>query len=434
MAEADVATTSEVPSPAQELEDAEVIIVGAGMAGLMCATVLEAAGVEVQVVEAAPEVGGRITTDEVDGFLLDRGFQVLNPAYPAVQEHIDVTALGMQTLGAGVEVLREVGERVVLADPLREPRHLRDTLTSGYLDPRELLALARWAGPSLGPVTALTRAEDRSRARAMDAVGLTGPLRRVVDGFLSGTVLEDDGSTSNGFIQLLLRMFALGSPGLPRRGMQALPQQLADRLRRPVRTGARVEKVSELGSGAGVHVAGSTARAALVVVATAGPAAEELIGVRAPVSKGVVTDWFTMPEAPSDLPMLLVDGRPHPGPIKNTAVISAGAPSYAPAGRPLVQTSVLLPAGTSALPLAEVRRHAAELYGVSTQHWQHVHRHEVAHALPAQPPPLVTRQPLQVSEHIIVCGDHRDTASIQGAMVSGKRAAAGYLRRTPRRP
>jgi len=414
--------------------DAQVIVVGAGMSGLMCATVLESAGVEVQVLEAAPDVGGRITTDEVDGFLMDRGFQVLNPAYPAVQEHIDLTALGMQTLGAGVGVLREDGRRVVLADPLREPGHLRDTVTSGYLAPAELLALARWAGPSLGPVANLTRGRDLRRGAAMDRAGLTGPLRRVVDGFLSGTVLEDDGSTSNSFIRLLLRMFALGSPGLPRRGMQALPQQLADGLARPVRTGARVDQVRDLGSGAAVAVEGSTAQADLVVVATSAPVAEELVGVPVPVSKGVVTDWFTMDEAPSHLPMLIVDGRTAAGPIKNTAVISAGAPSYAPAGRPLVQTSVLLPAGSRPLPLTDVLRHAGELYGVATDRWQHVHRHEVRHALPAQPPPLATRKPLQISERVIVCGDHRDTASIQGAMVSGKRAAQGYLRRHPQRP
>jgi len=414
--------------------DAEVIVVGAGMAGLMCATVLEAAGVEVQVLEAAPSVGGRITTDEIDGFLVDRGFQVLNPAYPAVREHIDLTALGMQTLGAGVGVLREQGDRVILADPLREPTHLRDTLTSGYLDPREVVALARWAGPSLGPVTALTRGRDRSRGEAMDRAGLTGPLRRVVDGFLSGTVLEDDGSTSNAFIQLLLRMFATGSPGLPSRGMQALPQQLADRLQRPVQTGVRVDQVRDLGPGAAVAVEGVTAQADLVVVATSAGGAEDLVGIPAPVTKGVVTDWFTMPEAPSHLPMLIVDGRAAPGPIKNTAVISAGAPSYAPPGRPLVQTSVLLPAGASPLPLDQVRHHAAALYGVDTEHWQHVQRHEVPHALPVQPPPLATRQPMQVGNRVVVCGDHRDTASIQGAMVSGKRAAQGYLRRHPRRP
>jgi len=414
--------------------DAEVVVVGAGMAGLMCATVLEAAGAQVQVLEAGPGVGGRITTDEVDGFLMDRGFQVLNPAYPAVREHIDLAGLGMQTLGAGVGVLREDGSRVVLADPLREPRHLLDTLTSGYLRPRELVALARWAGPSVGPVSALTTGDDRDRAAAMDAAGLTGPLRRVVDAFLSGTVLEDDGSTSNAFIQLLLRMFAFGSPGLPRRGMQALPEQLADRLSRPVQTGVRVERISQQGSGASVSAQGVTARADLVVVATAAGPAQELLGVAAGPTKGVVTDWFTMDEPPTRLPMLIVDGRAAPGPIKNTAVISAGAPSYAPTGRPLVQTSVLMPPGTPALPLADVRRHAAELYNTPTDRWQHVHRHEVAEALPAQPAPLRTRQPLQVSEHIVLCGDHRDTASIQGAMVSGKRAAQGYLRRRPRRP
>ncbi len=416
------------------MSDAEVIVVGAGLAGLMCATTLQRSGVDVMVLDGADDVGGRIRTDVVDGFLMDRGFQVLNPAYPAVQQHIDVEALGLQMFGSGAGVLREDG-LAILADPLREPEHILDVLRSGLLDPAELLALAKWALPALGPVSRLTSGDDTTRADSMADAGLSGPLRRVVDAFVAGVVLEDDGSTSNGFTQLLMRMFALGSPGLPQRGMRALPEQLAQRLDRPVRTGLAVDALGEGTDGcAEVAVAGETLRAELVVVATGAGAAEGLLGIPAPKMKGVVTDWFTMDEAPTYLDMLIVDGRQAAGPIKNTALITAAAPSYAPAGKHLVQTSVLMADGAQALGLDTVRAHAAEMYGVPTGEWEHIHRHEVQHALPSQEAPLQTRKPMQVSAHVIACGDHMDTASIQGAMVSGQRAAQGYLRRRTQQP
>ncbi|MGB3184576.1 MAG: NAD(P)/FAD-dependent oxidoreductase [Ornithinimicrobium sp.] len=412
----------------------DVVVVGAGLAGLMCANQLQDAGVNVAVLEAGDAVGGRIRSDVVDGFVMDRGFQVLNPAYPAVREHIDIAALELQKFGSGAGVLREDGTTAVLADPLREPGHLLDVLSSGYLDPSELFALARWAGPSLGPTSALTSGPDESRGSAMARAGLSGPLSRVVDAFVAGVVLEDNGSTSNKFTQLLLRMFAFGSPGLPRGGMQAFPQQLADRLVRPVQTGTAVHAIDETQGHGRVQTEHGAVDADLVVLA-AGPAASaQLLGVAEPQMKGVVTDWFTMPGAPSELPMLIVDGRERPGPIKNTAVVTAAAPSYAPEGKVLVQTSALMQPGHEPPPLQDILSHAAQMYAVSTHDWQLIHRHEVPRALPVQHPPLSTRRPMQVSDHVITCGDQVDTASIQGAMVSGTRAAQGFLRRRSRRP
>ncbi|CAN5602132.1 NAD(P)/FAD-dependent oxidoreductase [soil metagenome] len=412
----------------------EVIVVGAGLAGLMCATQLQDAGVDVVVLEAGEVVGGRIRTDVVDGFLMDRGFQVLNPAYPAVQEHIDIAALELQKFGSGAGVVRDDGTTVVLADPLREPGHLLDVLGSGYLDPSELIALARWAGRSLGPTSALTSGPDESRGAAMARAGLRGPLSRVVDAFVAGVVLEDDGSTSNNFAQLLMRMFAFGSPGLPRGGMQAFPQQLADRMTQPVRTNTAVHAIHDAQGHGQVQTEHGAVEADLVVMATGPQASAQLLGTAERQMKGVVTDWFTMPVAPSDLPMLIVDGRDRPGPIKNTAVVTAAAPSYAPEGKVLVQTSALMRPGQQPPSVEDILAHAADMYAVPTQDWQLIHRHEVPHALPVQHPPLSTRRPLQVSDHVITCGDHMDTASIQGAMVSGTRAAHGYLRRRSQRP
>ena len=402
---------------------------GAGLAGLRCAAALLEAGREVVVLEAADAVGGRIRTERVDGFLVDRGFQLLNPAYPAVRRGVDVDALRLQGFGAGVVARTDAG-RTVLGHPLREPALVPRTLGAVVTRPREVAALARWAAPLLRPrrttlAAALDRRADVDRRTALDRAGLDGLLRRVVDRFLAGVLLEDDGSTADRYALLLASSFLRGVPALPAGGMAALPAQLARPLGDRVHLGQRVERVS----GTSVTTADRTWRARHVVVATGGAEAAGLTGVPAPALKGVVTTWWAAPEAPgSDL--LHVDARPTPaGPLVNAAVVSRAAPSYAPAGRHLVQGSALLGPGRDT-DEAAMRRHAGDLLGAATSGWEVVARHEVPDALPAQPVPFTARRPVRVGG-VVVCGDHRDTGSIQGALVSGQRAAEAVLGARP---
>ncbi|WP_343900818.1 FAD-dependent oxidoreductase, partial [Nocardioides aquaticus] len=295
---------------------------------------------------------------------------------------------------------------------------------------------ARWAAPLLRArpgrrlATSLTTASPRrdvSRREALDRAGVDGLLRATLDSFFAGVVLEDDGSTSQAYALLLTATFLAGTPALPEHGMQALPAQLAGRLGDRVRLGTAVDSVETVAGGAVVHAGGTTLRARQVVVAVAGQDAGALTGPDAeptPRTKGVVTSWFAADEAPTDSHLLFVDGRSRPsGPLVNTAVVSNPAPSYAPAGQHLVQASALLGPDRLVPTEDDVRRHAGELLGADPRGWRLLHRHEVPHALPAQPAPLALRRPVRLRDHLVVCGDHRDTASIQGALVSGQRAA-----------
>ena len=406
----------------------DVLVVGAGLAGLQCARELQAAGREVQVWEASDDVGGRIRTDRVDGFLVDRGFQVLNPAYPAVRRWVDVGALALQAFGAGLRVRRE-DSLAVLAHPVREPGLILQTLRSGLLDPRSVAGLLRWAAPAFAGRRRHTGSDVPLR-QALDRAGCTGELRRAVDQFLAGVLLEDEGSTSNDFALQLMRVFATGVPGLPRDGMQALPRQLADSLTTPVRTSTRVESIAPDGDAALVTAAESRLRARHVVLAADPVSAAFMAGGAAPAMKGVLTHWFAADAAPSTADMLHVDARTHPGgPLVNAAVISNAAPSYAPAGRHLIQTSALLGPGRPVPTDEDILRHAAGIFGSSTAGWELVARHEVPQALPLQPPPLQSRHPEEGPFGLVICGDHRETASINGALVSGHRAALAVLGR-----
>ncbi len=406
--------------------DADVIVVGAGLAGLRCALRLQELGHDVVVLEAADQVGGRVRTDVVDGFRCDRGFQLLNPSYPAARRWVDLAALGLQSFGAGVMVRRDSGLRVV-ADPIREPALLSLTLRSGYARPLELGALGRWCARVLVDPQAVIGQPDHTLAESLDAAGVDGRLRHeILEPFLAGVLADSHGLTSANFVKLLIRSFVLGRPGLPEQGMGALPAQLAAQLPR-VELGQRVQAVLSQESNAGVRVDGQTRRARAVVVATNPRSAAQLTALPDPETHGLVTWWFEAPEAPSTRPLVAVDGRRSgptpPGPVWNAAVVSAAAPSYAPPGRHLVEATTVLDRADGDAPEDAVLRHVGEIYGCSTAGWRTVVRHRIPDALPVLRPPLRPRTPVSLGDGVFVAGDHRDTASIQGALVSGHRAA-----------
>jgi len=427
-------------------DEVDVVVVGAGLAGLSCARELARAGQRVQVVEAAEAVGGRVRTDRVDGFLVDRGFQLLNPAYPAVRRGVDVDALGLGSFGAGVATRAEDGSLLELGLPWREPALLGSTLRAVGPEVALLPGLARWGlplAPSLPALltgrpaprlrTRMDRRADMELRLSLDHAGLRGRLRRIVEAFVAGVVLDDTGATSTELVRLLVSSFLAAVPGLPREGMQALPDQLAREVSAAggsIATSTRVTAVEEAGSGRRVRSEGGDCAARSVVVA-AGPGSAALAGSGEEVWRGVVTCWWACDAAPTGSDLLHVDSRAHPaGPLANTAVVTAAAPSYAPAGRHLVQGSALLAPGRR--PGAdEMERHARELLGAGTagtaERWELVARHEVPQALPRQVAPLQATRPVELEPGLLVAGDHRDTASIQGALVSGHRAARAAL-------
>lgn len=409
-----------------ERMDTDVIVIGAGLAGLQCARHLERAGLRVIVLEASDGVGGRIRTDEVDGFRVDRGFQVLNPAYSALRDGIDVAALDLQSFGVGV-VVRDGESTETLAHPLRHPGLIASTLRSRRTTPAEILALVRWLGPSMmrpdrAPST------DRTLAASLDRSGFTGALRRdVLDTFLAGVLSDSTGRNSAHYVRQLVRYFVLGAPGLPGDGMRALPEQLASRLAEPVRVSTGARELRETSGGVTVSTDDGVLAARAAVVAVGPAEVPSLTGRPAPPTNGLTTWWFSVPTSPLAGTFLMIDasrpGGGPAGPIWNTAVISEVAPSYAPVGRHLVQATTLLDRPDGRATEADVRRDLERLYRTSTTGWERLAHHVVPYTLPAQPPPLTVAGPVWTGDRTLLAGDHRETGSIQGALVAGARAA-----------
>ncbi len=397
----------------------DVVVVGAGLAGLAAATQLNKAGLDVAVLEASDGVGGRMRTDRVDGFLLDRGFQVLNTAYPAVRRLLDLDALELCAFDRAALVHVD-GENHRIGDPRRELMALPRALTAPVGGVRSKLALAGYAGvATLAPASKLKARDDRTAAEHWAAMGLDDTaVERVLRPFFSGVLLEEEMTTSSRFVDLMLRMFARGDSTVPAGGMQQVPEQLAGRLPTgSVHLGVQVAEVRP----DGVTTAAGPVAARAVVVATDADSADRLLGGALGVKewKGVTTIYHAAPDAPLDKPTLLLD--PGDSPVNNTVVVSAAAPSYAPKGRALVATS-LVHSGRASFDEAAVRAHLGVLYDTSTAGWEHVATYDVPRALPAMPAPHPFQSAVRV-DGAYVCGDHRDTSSIQGALVSGERAA-----------
>jgi hypothetical protein len=405
------------------------VVVGAGLAGLTAALTLHAAGVDVLVLEASDGVGGRVRTDVVDGLLLDRGFQQVNPSYPALHQLesvglLDLNALDLRPFEPGV-VVAHAGKRTVMADPRQLPQHLGSTI-SGPGTLREKLALARWAlSVGLGDVDSIFEEPDEPLSRALTRRGITGRLRKmVVEPFLSGVLADDGEESSRQLADLLLRAFVRGVPSLPAAGMGALPRQLADRLpAQALRLGVRVLSIvpGSVATDAGV------VSASAVLVATDPQSAVRLLRLPAVAVRGLTTYYHLAENSPAQHPMVHLDGDQR-GPLVNTAVVSDVAPGYSGGRGALIATTVLGAREDSAVEQA-VRAQLRLVYGADPRPWQLVHSYPIAQALPATFPPLQLRQQVDLGDGLYVAGDHRDTPSIQGALVSGRRAARAALTR-----
>ncbi|GAB2840320.1 NAD(P)/FAD-dependent oxidoreductase [Streptomyces deserti] len=442
---------------------ADVVVVGAGVAGLSAAHRLASAGVTTVVLEAAHGVGGRMATEKVDGFRLDRIGQLLSMpsmAYPDLRLTPGLDGLVLRPFAPGV-LLHSDGRHHragaqagaggargalhavrALASAPRPPSAPRPSRRPAAVPGRPVSVPRSRAGAPLGTGldqarlgAALTRLAgtpvERLLARpelpAGAALAARGLPARTIDGFLrpllAALLCDPDLTTSSRCADLALRAFASGRLCLPEGGAEALPELLARTLPPgTVHTGVRATAVSTTSVTTAEH---GEIRCRAVLLATDARAAAELLpGLRVPDFHPVTVVHHTTDEPPATGASLLLDAD-RGGPVAHTAVVSRVDPSRAPAGRSLVSSTVLGPPPPD-LDTA-VRRHLARLYGTSTARWETLAVHHTAAAVPAMRPPHDLRRPVRLLAGLYVCGDHRDTSTVQGALHSGHRASAAIL-------
>lgn len=457
-----------MPNPVHQTDAYDVVVVGAGPAGLTAAHHLTRAGLTVTVLEATPRVGGRMTTDDIDGFRLDRIGRPLLTSYPELRLTPALFTLRLRRFAPGVLLHadghvhraggtgpRSTGSALPTARALPSaPHNGHPAAPLGRRRPRipsRLPGLPGLAGlpgrtttDRLRLTAALTRLgatpPDRLLARpdrtAAQSLATLGFPPRTVDGFLrpllTSLLCDPDLTTSSRCADLALHSFATGRLCVPEGGADALPAALAAALPPgTVRTGVRATAVSTTSVTTRDH---GELRCRAVVVATSPRAAAELLpGLRMPGFHPVTVLHHATDAPPLADPALLLDAD-RGGPVAHTAVLSQIDPSRAPAGRALVTSTVLGTPPPAAHLDATVRTHLARLYGTSTARWELLAVHHTPDAVPAMPPPHDPHRPVRLLAGLYICGDHRDTSTVQGALHSGRRAAHALLADLGARP
>ena len=405
----------------------DVVIVGGGLAGLCCARELHKRGVRFVLLESSDAVGGRIRTDVVDGFRLDRGFQVFLSSYPEAQQVLNYDALRLAPFLPGA-VVRSGGKFYTLTDPWRRPFAALRSLTAPIGTLGDKLRVARLrARVCKGALEERFRDPETSTIQLLTECGFSNRMiEQFFRPFLGGIFLDHELETSSRMFEFVFRMFAQGVACLPAEGMEAIPRQLAEGLPRDaVRLTSPVARV---GPGSVSLESGEELNARAVVVATEGPIAARLLGADRPTAGQAVTClYFAAFRAPVEQPTLVLNGEG--GPINNLCVPTVVASSYGPPGAHLVSVSVLGVQPDEYRLRLDVLEQLRTWFGSEVGSWRHLRTYLIPYALPRQVPPALAEpeRPVRWQPGLYLCGDHQDNASIQGAMVSGRRAAEAVI-------
>jgi phytoene dehydrogenase-like protein len=377
----------------------DVLIVGAGLAGLSAAIHLEAAGIDVTVIESSDRAGGRVASDVIDGFICDRGFQLINARYPALQELNVLKELDFIEAPRVIEV--SMGDRRhAIGDPRQVPWTAFDKATGTIPEKIALLqfiAKKTKAGQSIG-----------------QALRNTGTCyERVLRPFLHGVFLTDPDNVDATYGQSIIKSFINGKPGVPRNGVGEVSKAIAARVSNIVYN-TRVDVIDQNS----VHTNSGTYTAGKVLIATDATTATQLLGLtEVPRMAGCITWYHAVSKNPSGTGHLLVDGQKR-GPIINTVVMSDISSNYAPLNQNLISTTTDLNITES-----DVRRHLAIMWGTSTHDWQLIAKYEIPAALPIHNVGRMLSQSIKINDLHFVAGDHRTVPSQQGALFSGRLAA-----------
>jgi len=375
-----------------------VVVVGAGLAGLTTARYLQRAGVEVTVLESSDRVGGRVTSDKIDGYICDRGLQVINPSYPEIKKLGLVKKLKFQSISPNI---RLVDEDVVVG-----LGNISATLSKKFGSFGEKLALGRFV------------MTNQSSEKSLGELAAQFPnlYEKVLKPFLTGVFLTDPDQVNADVAREIMSGFIAGRPGVPAGGVAQFSEELASGVV-DIRLQSTVETVTSK------KVSGDfgTIDGDFVVVATDPTTATNMLSLPEHPRILASTTWYHSVASPiSNAKYLAVSSSSS---LVNSVVISDVSADYAPAGKSLVSSTSLIPLSES-----EVRRELARFWKTDTRDWELVAHYEIKQSLPLKSVGVKAQHPVAVSDRLYVVGDHRNLPSQQGAMKSGRLAAEEIIR------
>jgi len=409
------------------MNEADVLIIGGGLSGLACATKLHQAGVSFRLIEASDRLGGRVATDPMEGFLLDRGFQVFLSAYPTAKAMLSYDQLDLRPFEPGA-LIRCNGKEERLSDPWRRPQHLLATAFSSAASLSDKLRIASFRrATTQGDLQSLWERPESTTLNLLRDYGFSETIiERFFQPFLGGVFLDPDLQTSSRMCEFVFRMFSTGQAALPAQGMQTIPLQLAQNLPADcITTSCQAKKIDE---GKVELDSGEKIQAKKIVVATTAPVAARLLNKDiSSAGMAVRCVYFAADSPPLEEPVLVLNGDGK-GPVNNLCVPSQVSSHYAPPGKSLISATVLGSGDEQHLE-DSVRRQLRNWYGQQVDRWRHLKTYNIDYALPRQSPPFSPKRESSpaLPSGLFVCGDHCDTGSINGALESGCTTARAVL-------
>ena len=396
----------------------DVIVVGAGAAGLVAALSLREAGLSPLVIERDNRVGGRLDTMHEAGYTLDRGFQVLQTAYPAVRRWLDLDALGVEAFEPGAEVFLANGRRELISDPLRRPQHLLSSALStvgSFADKLRVLRLVTFVKTSANET--LFEVPERPTVDYLRSYGFSESfITNFFMPFYGGIFLEPHLRSSCRLFLFTFKMFAEGDAVLPKGGIRAIGQQLAKRLG-PNSLALDTEVVDCRWNG--VTLADGREVFAKAVIdtrpdsVTAGWKATSVLYLEASRTSLLPRTLGLFPEASG---------------VSLVANLSSVQPGYSPFGKTLITVSLegdLVGSNDVEEVANSVRARLRPWFGSELNAWRALGVYTVPYALPAGERVRWDASPTELlrADGVFVAGDRLLAPTLHHAMRTGELAA-----------